>query len=325
MRIILSMLGIFCGLATALGQDSPLPPADRIPRLRLDPGHSSRPVLAAAFTPDGTLHLSGLDKSVRRYRRAGNQWQPASSYPLPIGAGNAGAVNALAFSPDGRWLAVAGRSPMRDESSLAEDAVVVNAAAISDTMRRDLGIILLLRTDQVGGGRVLRGHRGPVRALHFAQGTPADRPILISAAVEPEEFAKEPEQPRNGKAVTPQKPAEQGVVRVWDIVAGKELARRSDFPPTLTLPRLAAWTQGDAGLNVAVAWPNPNPAKAGELRVWNVSSGELRTSPDGWFNRPLILCQTPVKGGASTVSAIISGSFRPLSDAAAGSGTVASD
>ena len=311
MRMMLTALGLVCGFSSIWGQELLLPPADRIPRLRLDQGHSSRPVLAAAFAPDGTLHLSGLDKQIRRYRRVGNQWQAITPYPLPIGTGNAGAVNALAFSPDGRWLAVAGRSPMRDESSLAEEAVVLESEAISDTMRRDLGIILLLRTDQVGGGRVLRGHRGPVRALSFALGTSAERPILISAAVEPEELGKQPNQPRNGEAPTKGMPGEQGVVRVWDIVAGKEIARRSDFPPTLTLPRLAAWTQGEAGLNVAVAWPNPNPATAGELRVWNVPSGELRTSPDGWFNRPLILRQTAEKRGASTVSAIISGGFRP--------------
>src|SRR5262245_1253761 len=97
----------------AVAQEPPLPPANPAPALVLDPGGPAGPVTALAFAPDSsTLYVGGIDKLVRRFVLAGGQFAPADPARLPplhvpIGPGNAGAVNAVAVSPDGKWVAVA--------------------------------------------------------------------------------------------------------------------------------------------------------------------------------------------------------------------------
>src|SRR5579871_948591 len=119
---------------TAAGQEPPLPPANPVPALVLDPGGPAGPVAALAFSPDsGTLYVGGADKQVRRFVLAKGKFAPADPARLPplrvpIGLGNAGAVNAVAVSPDGKWVAVAGRAPFRDEAWFGDVGTVTDPA-----------------------------------------------------------------------------------------------------------------------------------------------------------------------------------------------------
>lgn len=275
--------------AAAAGQESPLPRGDRKPVLHLDPGGPAAAVTALAVGADGrTLFAAGLDKTVRVYRERGGRWEPGPPLRVPVGPGNAGAVNALAASADGRWLAAAGRGPMRDEAGFAAGGVVIAADRRSDAMRRDLGVIYLFDLANPAGGRILRGHRAEVRGLAFAAGTA--NPVLVSAAAEPGS---------DGKPT--------GVVRVWDAAAGAELAARTGFPPTLTRMGLAGWPTG-AGkkdLAVAVAWPEPDPAAGGRLRLWDVARDAVTEHADGAFNRAVAV----LPGADGKPARVVTGGF----------------
>src|SRR5213595_2447523 len=90
-----------------------LPPGDKEPVLRLEAGGPTSFVTSLAFSPDGrTLYGAGWDKVVRAWT-----WDAArgefvladGAYRVPIGPGlEGGAINAIALSSDGTWLAAAG-------------------------------------------------------------------------------------------------------------------------------------------------------------------------------------------------------------------------
>src|SRR5947209_1656184 len=62
------------------------------------------PVSAAAYHPQGTLVAFGTHGEVRLF-------DPATGEPAGTLAGQTGRVTALAFSPDGSWLAAASGEP----------------------------------------------------------------------------------------------------------------------------------------------------------------------------------------------------------------------
>src|SRR5438094_1071115 len=102
------------GLAQAPAAKPPaaVVPEEPAPLLRLEAGGPTSYVTALAFSPDGkTLYAGSWDKTVYMWRwdEARRQFglDPAS-WRVPIGPGLQGAVNAIAVSPDGNWLAVAG-------------------------------------------------------------------------------------------------------------------------------------------------------------------------------------------------------------------------
>jgi WD40 repeat protein len=288
--------GLFAAVllvASAAAQDEPpLPPPNRTPVLVLDQGGRAAPVAAVAFSPDSaTLYVGGADKQVWTYTLRGDKYMPAGVIRVPIGPGNAGDVNAIAVAPDNKWVAVAGRAPMRDEAWFGQDGVVTLSKHLPPLMRKDLGVVYLFDPANPNGknAQVLRGPVGEVRALAFATPTPPGGPVLVTASVEPDE---------QGQTV--------GVVRVWDVTAGKELARRADFPPTRTLPGLAAWPSGKGGhaVKVALAWEQPDKA-GGELRVWDTGTDEVKRFADGSFNS--FLAVRPGPDGAP--KELLSGGF----------------
>ncbi|HVK12978.1 MAG TPA: hypothetical protein VM597_29765 [Gemmataceae bacterium] len=290
MRTLGILLITLTTTAAAVAQESPLPPGNRTPVLRVSHAGPHAPVTSLAFAPDGTtLYAGGLDKVVRVYTRIGDQFRETGALRLPVGPGNAGAVNAVAVSADGRWVAVAGRGPMRDEAGIGQDAVVIDSRQLPPAMRRDVGVVYLFDRTNPNGGKVLRGHQGEVRALAFSDPSPGGGPVLVSAGLERGD---------NGKPV--------GVARAWDVATGKEIAARTGFPAAPTRPGLAAWPVGGGkkGVRVAVAWPEPDPKTPGELRVWDVAENTVQTFPDGAFNLPLAF-----RPGRQGAAAIVSGGF----------------
>ena len=250
---------VISGLAlpvAAQEKEKPLPPPDRAPHLILAHNGPHAPVTALAFAPDArTLYVGGFDKQVRRYELVKGKYVAGESIRVPIGPGNAGVVNALAVSPDGKWVAAAGRAPIRGEAwGTADDGVREDFRRIPPILRRDSGVVYLFDPAKPDGGKVVRGPQSGVRALAFANPPPADGPVLITAGIEWNE---------KGEFF--------GTVRVFDAATGDEIASRTDLPPTTTPPGLAAWATGvdRKGLRVAVNW-DKGDGFAGRLLVWDV-------------------------------------------------------
>jgi hypothetical protein len=266
--MLTSLLSVLVTLSTL---EPPLPPPGRTPILVLDHAGPNAAVTALAFSPDAsTLYVGGYDKLVRRYALRNGKYEPAEPLRVPLGPGNIGAVNAVAVSPDGKWVAVAGRAPIRGEVwSGSGDGVVTRLRDLPALMRRDQGVVYLFDTNNPQGGRVLRGQEAEVRALAFANPTPASGPALVTAGIEQD----------GDKDV--------GVVRVFDVATGKKIDGRSGFPTTEVPPGLAAWAAGKS-LRVAVAWETGNrQANGGRLVVWDVPGGDVQELPEVPFTSAL--------------------------------------
>ncbi len=228
--LLLSLAVGLCGLAPpAAAQEKPLPPPDRAPHLVLAHDGLHAPVTALAFSPDAsTLYVGGFDKQVRRYKLANGKYEPAGAFRVPIGPGNAGVVNAVAVSPDGKWVAVAGRAPIREEGGGgADDGIGEDVRHYPPLLRRDAGVVYLFDPAKPDGGKVIRGQQSEVRALAFANPAPAAGPVLVTAGIEWDEKGRY-----------------AGTVRVFDATTGAEIAARKDFPATKIPPGLAAWATG---------------------------------------------------------------------------------
>ena len=151
-------------LSTALAQVPALPVLDDKPTPQVDAGGPSAAVTCLAFSPDGqTLYAAGLDKVVRVWTLQNSSFVLKTTYRVPLGPGNTGALNAVALSPDGAWVAMAGRAPIRGEAGFRQQGLIVDAAALTSEHNQDVGVIYVVRTGKPAGGKVLRGHRGEVQ------------------------------------------------------------------------------------------------------------------------------------------------------------------
>ncbi len=237
---------------------APLPPGDNRPLLRLEARGPTALVTSLVFSSDGqALYAGGFDKMVRGWRlTAGGRFVPDEklTYRIPIGAGTDGAVNALALSPDDRWLAVGGRGLSRAAAGLREDGKMWPVVgAMNETARRDLGNIYVFNRADRKDVRILRGHTGEILALAFVADRPRGRALLVS-------FAREQ---LDGDRY-------HGVLRLWDVAAEKELAVKEGLPETYPArPGLAAWFTGAGPTDVRAA----AACKDGFLRVWAVAQG----------------------------------------------------
>ena len=91
-----------------------------------------------------------------------------TAYRVPLGPGLGGAINSIALSDDGTWLAVGGLGVFRGAAGFRERGwVFPSDAALTPLMRTDQGIIYLFNT-KTQAVHLLRGHVGPVLALTFA-------------------------------------------------------------------------------------------------------------------------------------------------------------
>jgi WD40 repeat protein len=265
---------LFLVSGTAVYPQAPiLPPGEKDPLLRLEAEGPTSYVTALAFSPDGqTLYAAGWDKVVRVWtRNAGGKFAlDRAAYRVPLGPGLAGAINALALSPDGTWLAAAGQGVFRGSAGFREPGLVLpSIGGLSPEMLKDQGTIYVFNT-RTQTVRLLRGHQGPVLSLAFAHQGQGQPPVLVSAA---QEWNAESNQ-------------WVGVVRLWDVERGKYRDRLSDLPGRgLVRPGLAAWSSAPQGhLRVAIAWyDDAQGIDKGVLRLWDVgpeNKNRLWKEPD---------------------------------------------
>ncbi len=188
--VILALAALTYASRWSFGQEAaPSPAADAMPIMRLEAGGPTSFVSGVAFNPQGsTLYAGGWDKVVRawNWNAQSNQFvlDPGGTYRVPIGPALEGVINAVAVSPDGMWLATAGRGMVRGASDLRHPGWKVPAAGtMSASMRQDQGTIYLFNT-RTRAVRLLRGHTAPVVALAFAPAMSGKASILISAGQE---------------------------------------------------------------------------------------------------------------------------------------------
>jgi WD40 repeat protein len=247
-----------------------VPPGDPDPILQVDAGGPRSRINALAFGVTGkalNLYEAGFDKVIRVWAADKGVFRLTKTYRIPIGPESEGLINTLALSPDGRWLAVGGRSVRRDSVKFGAEGIVVPDVALAPEVVLDEGTIYVFDTAAGRFHTALRGHRGSVAALAFAR-TGGDKATLVSVGREL----------RDGKRQT--------AVLVWDLdkpeVPAKKTLIDSDIwvDATSIPPGLAVYRSADAGdspvsgLRVAVAYRN------GQLYHWNAETGELAEARD---------------------------------------------
>ena len=292
---ILSILSLGLVAVTAFGQEPAKPRRDDPPVLRLQPGGPTSFVTGLVFSPDGkTLYEAGWDKVVRVWITSPGSnrltLDDRLTFRVPVGPGLDGAINAMALSSDGAWLAVAGRGLVPGASGFHQDGLVIPSSAKTDAMFLAEGTIYVFKTDRSAPNpvTVLNGHRGPVLSLKFAPTRPDKPPLLVSAAHDRD---------RNGE------------VRLWDVTAQQTLRTHGDLPGPVkfkTRPAIAVWHTGAGPTQVRVAiawWAGEFGKDQGILHCWDAATNEpFHTVTDGAVNDTLVLLP-----GASE---LLSGSVR---------------
>lgn len=246
------------------------PPGAADPVLRLEGGGPLSTVTASAFSPDGsTLYETGWDKVVRVWKRDARTGKfvvdPSLTLRIPIGPGDAGVMNALAVSADGRWLAVGGNAALPDGAGFRQAGMVIPRSGFADPWAQGVVYVFDLGRNH-GNCHQVRAHRGSVEALTFVSSADGRGPLLVSAGAE--------SSGDGGKKRL------RLVLRVWDVLARAELGRTvaGDFPNLP--PSLAAWSlPTDAKKNrVAAAWAGApegqRPADA--FLIWDVGAEPSR-------------------------------------------------
>ena len=255
------------------------------PIIRLDTPGPQAQITGLCFSPAGDrLYVAGFDKVVWSWqlnRATGRFVQDfTTAYRVPVGPGLAGAINCLSVSPDGKWLAVAGRGTQRGEMGFHDPWGVVVATTLhrDPEAELDAGTIFVFDT-ATGSAMRLRQHRGAVHELAFAQ-QPDGTPLLASMAEEGY-------------------PDRRLRVIAWDLRrAQPRKTRLLEHRMPLTLrPQLRAWTtKTGAYVSVACGKESRTEGKSAFLGVWDVGRNVWQqTSPanQGYFSA---LARGPTNG-----------------------------
>jgi WD40 repeat protein len=270
-RVAFLFLALFAGTPVA-AQDKPkaeLFVGERLPVLRIDAEGPTAQVTGLAFAPDGkTLYAAGLDKVVRVWKRnaADNAFELKSAYRVPLGPGVQGALNAMALSPDGQWLAAAGSGALSQTAGFREPGLVwvPSPDILNARQREDQGTIYVFNTHD-GTVHPLRGHTGAVWSLAFAQ--QGKTPLLASVA--------------GGRK---DEKGYQTEARLWDLQTLKSVgvAPAKDLPsvPEPRRPGLAVWRTGAKAEQTRVALAFGD----GAFRIWDVGGSRIRSAKDGALN-----------------------------------------
>ncbi|HEX3728042.1 MAG TPA: WD40 repeat domain-containing protein, partial [Pirellulales bacterium] len=270
MLVVVAVMGWSAAQASA--QQSPgaaaEPAVDVRPVLRVEAGGPANFVSALAFNPQGnTLYEGGWDKVVRVWsfspQARGFVLDPQATYRVPVGPGLQGAINAVAVSPDGLWLAVAAQGVIRGTSDLWHNGWRVPIESVMTAeMRKDEGTIYLFNT-RTRDVKLLRGHTAPAFALAFAPPRVNKPAMLVSAGRERAAGAQ----------------GFSGAVRAWNVERAQQIGSVA-LPDVAGLrPSVAAWHTGPGPLQlrVAIAWGDANHM----LRVWDIEKQTLPETVDG--------------------------------------------
>lgn len=294
---VLSLLALLGAGLRLPGQDAP--PGDNKPLLRLEAGGPTSNVTALAFSPDGdTLYAAGFDKVVRIWERNPKtglfELDVKRYFRVPINPGTEGAINAMALSSDGEWLAVGGQGVVRVAAGFFDTGRVWPTVGLKPELRTDQGLIYVYSTKRQEV-RLLRGHTGPVVSLSFAAAQAEKPPYLVSAA----------------QGWDSDRMKARGEVRVWDVAKAISISELTSLPALRVsdgLPGLAAISTGPKAtqMKIAISWGDIHKGAEGMhgyLRLWDLSepNDKVKSLYDGYYNTALSTMPDP--------STILSGSF----------------
>lgn len=268
-------LVLFTLAAPLVAEEKPkfdVPVGERAPVLRIEAQGATALVTGLAFAPDGkTLYVAGQDKVIRVWTREGrgDPFKPTGAYRVPLGPGVQGALNAMALSSDGKWLAVAGSGALRETAGFREPGLVwiPSPAALNAAQRLDQGSIYVFNTTD-GTVRRLQGHTGAVWALSFVQGSKT--PLLASVAW------------RQGE-----KRRVKAEARLWNLEANQVAEAPADELPDALAPNrpgVAAWQRGDDWRQTRVALAFGD----GNVREWDVRGEQVHRAEDGALNQSVV-------------------------------------
>ena len=269
--LLLSILSPFLLLAqvTAAGADQ----KDLAgPILQIHGGGPAGHITSVRFSPNGeTLYAGGWDKAVWVWRKAGEQFRldTDATFRVPIGPGLEGTINSIAISPDGQWLAVAGKGVFQGAAGFRDAGQMVPISAMEKPMRLDQGTIHIFDTTTRQSFQ-LRGHEGEVVGMSFARG--AGVPVLASGA---REWSS-----TTGNHI--------GTVRLWSIQRQRQIDILKDLPVPDGPPGIVVQRTGrqDNQVSVSLAWWARGAGSG--VRFWNVSRGQKDASSQEDYSRSLL-------------------------------------
>ena len=279
--------------APTIRADGPaLPPGDKEPVLRVETGGPSSLITALAFSPDGkTLYAGGWDKVIHAWQlndKGEYVADPTQGIRVPVGPGLYGAINTLAVSDDGKWIACGGKGVFRNLAGFRQTGFIVPTSGAMDAeMQQDMGLIYVFNARDKSV-RLLRGHTGTVSAVAFAPTHASKPPLLVSVARE--RRANDKDKFNNA-------------VRLWDADKGTTVARTAPgLLPDKDVRQLAVWHVGDKLNEVRVVLPLGN----GNLSLWEASvagSQGIKTVPAAQLNLTAILAPSPQAGPPRVLTA----------------------